>query len=127
MRHLIAVALFALLGLPVHGAIVEIKFDGKGRFEHAGSIPAGKFVEVCGKIAAGSKVGWSFETGAPVDFNIHYHVGEKVEYPEKVAGIDRRQGTLAASATQDYCWMWKSAAPGPVNLKVELRRAGSSP
>ena len=124
---MIAAVFLSLLGLPVYAAIVDIKFDDKGRFEHSGSIPAGKFVEVCGTIVAGSKIGWSFEAAVPVDFNIHYHVGEKVEYPEKVAGIDKRRGMLTASSTQDYCWMWKSTAPGPVQLKLELRRTASAP
>ena len=123
--HQILAVSCLLFPISVAAAIVEIRFDEKGHFQHAGAIPPGKFVEVCGKIAAGSKVGWSFETEGAVDFNIHYHVGQKVEFPEKIAGIERKAGTLDASSTQDYCWMWKSAAPQPLKLKVELRRMPS--
>ena len=48
----------------------------------------GKFVEICGKLPSGARVGWSFEAQEALDFNIHYHVGDKVEFTLVQAGKD---------------------------------------
>ena len=101
-------------------AVVDIAFDAQGRFAHAATIPPGKFVEICGRLPSGARVGWSFEAQEALDFNIHFHVGDKVEFPEKRAGVDRLSGVLETRSPQDYCWMWNSGAQSPVALRVEL-------
>src|SRR5512147_1103703 len=49
----------------------------------AHSIPPRKIAEECFKLPAGKAIGYAFESSAPVDFNIHYHVGKDVVYPVK--------------------------------------------
>jgi hypothetical protein len=51
------------------GHVVDIAWAADGRFTHKAQVAAGRFVEVCGRLAAGDGARWSFTTGAPVDFN----------------------------------------------------------
>lgn len=102
--------------------IVDIAWAMDGRFTHQAQIAAGKFVEVCGKLPSGQGVRWSFTTGAPVDFNIHYHVGKEAVFPAKQAQISSGRDTLNAIVAQDYCWMWTNKGNAPVSLTIDLAR-----
>ena len=102
--------------------IVDIAWAPDGRFAHKAQIAAGKFVEVCGKLAVGDGVRWSFTTGAPVDFNIHYHVGKEAVFPAKQAQVAAGRDTLNVTVAQEYCWMWTNKGSAPVRLMVDLAR-----
>ncbi len=104
------------------GPIVDIAWSPDGRFAHKAQIAAGKFVEVCGKLAAGDGVRWSFTAGAPVDFNIHHHVGKEAVFPVKQAQVAAGRDTLIVAVAQDYCWMWTNKGTAPASLTVELAR-----
>ena len=118
-------AVLTALLWPVCGAsahIVDIAWAADGRFIHKTRIAAGKFVEICGKVSAGETVRWSFNAEAPLDFNIHYHVGKDAIYPTKRTQVSVGQDVLAATVAQDYCWMWTNKTTFPVSLNVELGR-----
>jgi hypothetical protein len=102
--------------------IVDIAWSPEGRFEHRFAVAPGKFAEACGKLARGQSVRWRFEGAAPSNFNIHYHVGEKVEYPVRQDAVARAEGTLTAPLDQEFCWMWSNKGGGPLNLQVQLSR-----
>jgi hypothetical protein len=102
--------------------IVDIVWAPGERFAHQSQIAPGKFVEVCGKLAAADSVRWSFTAAAPVDFNIHYHVGKEAVFPAKKAQVAAARDTLNVTVAQDYCWMWTNKGSAPVELKVELAR-----
>lgn len=102
--------------------IVDIDWQPDGRFAHKAQIAPGKFVEVCGKLAMGEGVRWSFATAAPVDFNIHYHVGKEAVFPAKQAQVSSGRDTLNVAVAQDYCWMWTNKGSAPVGLTVDLAR-----
>lgn len=102
--------------------IVDIAWPPDGRFAHKAQIAAGKFVEVCGKLAVGEGVRWSFTGSAPVDFNIHYHVGKEAVFPARQAQISSGRDTLNVAVAQDYCWMWTNKGSAPVSLAVDLAR-----
>jgi hypothetical protein len=102
--------------------IVDIAWSPDGRFAHKAQIAAGKFVEVCGKLAVGEGVRWNFAAGAPVDFNIHYHVGKEAVFPAKQEQVSNGRDTLNVTVAQDYCWMWTNKGSAPVSLTVDLAR-----
>jgi hypothetical protein len=105
-----------------HAGVVEIQWDSQGRFNHRAEVPAGKMVEICGAIAPGSDVRWQFEASAPLDFNIHYHRGEVVVYPVKLAQRSQAKGRLRVQAREDHCWMWRHKGSAPAALTVQLSR-----
>jgi hypothetical protein len=112
-----------LAGLPhAQAEIVDIRWAADGAFAHEAKIAPGKFVELCGKLPAGAKVRWHFEAGAPMDFNVHYHLGEKVVYPFKMNAVAAAQDVLETKLAQDYCWMWTYKGSSAATLSVRLSR-----
>jgi hypothetical protein len=102
--------------------IVDIAWTPEGRFAHTALIAAGKFFEICGKLAAGDKVRWVFTTGAPVDFNIHHHVGKEAVFHAKQAQVSSGGETLRITVAEDYCWMWTNKGKEGIRIQVELAR-----
>lgn len=124
MRPVASLFLFLAMALPASAAspVVDIAFDAAGRFAHSGVVAPGKFIEICGRFKGGQVVEWKFRAPAPTDFNIHYHVGKDVEYPEKRSGIAESNGRFTAPVDQDYCWMWKNTGQADVRIEAELLR-----
>ncbi len=126
MKHIRACS--ALLAATLAGTafaaahIVNIAWAPEGRFAHKAQVAAGKFVEVCGTLASGDAVRWSYEASAPMDFNIHYHVGKEAVFPAKQAQVSAGRDTLKVTVAQDYCWMWTNKGTAPVSVVVELQR-----
>ena len=121
MRHTPFIAAALLAALPqARGDVVDIRWSADAGFTHKAAVAAGKFVEVCGKLAAGQNVRWRFEATAPVDFNVHYHLGKDVEYPAKLSAVTTGEDTLQVMVGQDYCWMWSNKSSVPAMLSVNL-------
>lgn len=120
-----AALLFTLtLPLAASADIVDIKWTGD-TFSHKASIAPKKFLEVCGKLKKGDGVAWQFKGTAPTDFNIHYHIGKDVSYPENRKEIAGADGLLSVSLNQDYCWMWSNRSAQPVDIEINLKQANS--
>ena len=117
--------LAAALLAAVSGAraeIVDIRWSGDGRFMHRGTLAAGKFVEVCGMLPARTEVRWGFESGASLDFNVHYHVGKEVVFPSMLTAVAAARDILVTEIEQHYCWKWSNKSAAPVALAVNLLR-----
>ena len=102
--------------------LVPVSWDSSGRFAHQGRVEPGKFVEVCEKLPQRTKVAWSFKATAPLDFNIHYHEGKDVKFPEKKSAISRYDGLLDVTVEQDFCWMWTNKGRTTAALDLSLTR-----
>jgi hypothetical protein len=100
--------------------IVDLRWDANGRFTHQAEVPAGKFVEVCGALKPGQKITWSFQGGAAMNFNIHYHLGKETVYPVKLAGVRDAAQTLNVQVEQVHCWMWTNKSPAAAGLTLSL-------
>jgi len=101
--------------------IVDLKWKD-GAFSHKSSIAPKKFLEVCGKLSKGENIGWRFNGSAPADFNIHYHVGNDVVYPEQRKGVANAESTLVVPLDQDFCWMWSNRGATPIEIELNLSR-----
>ena len=123
MPHSLFIAMFVLVAAAsAHAEVVDIRWSADGRFTHQGTIAAGKFVELCGKLPAGLKVRWDFDASTPVDFNLHYHLGKEVVFPNKLSAVANAKDTLDTKIEQDYCWMWSNKSAAPATLSVTLQR-----
>jgi hypothetical protein len=107
---------------PASAEIVALAWNGNGQFSREFRVPPAKFVELCDKLPAGTKVEWSFEAQGPMNFNVHYHQGKQVHFPAKQDQVSRAEGMLEASTAQDYCWMWTNKGTSDVALTVRLQR-----
>ena len=116
-------ALVLALAMPLAAAaeIVEIKWLDGG-FSQKSTIAPKKFLEVCGKLKLQETVQWQFQGSAPSDFNIHYHVGRDVSYPEQRKGIASASGLLSVPLDQDYCWMWSNRSTETITVELSLKR-----
>ncbi len=122
-RKAFAWALAAALGSATASSpLIDIQWTRQGSFEHESLLMPKAFVELCGKLTAGSAVAWRFDASGPVDFNIHYHQGKEVVYPERSAARSNGIGVLDAAVPQTYCWMWVNKGAEPVSMKAKLAR-----
>ncbi|HEX5683152.1 MAG TPA: hypothetical protein VFY73_03865 [Ideonella sp.] len=102
--------------------LVSINWSPEGRFVHETTLLASRFIEVCGQLAAGSRIDWAFEAAAPLNFNIHFHEGKQVRFPAKRDQVTKADGTLRAEVAQDYCWMWTNKTAADAQMKLTLKR-----
>ena len=122
-RHLrLAVLFAAVIAIDARAELVEIAWDKAGRFETTLGVAPGKFAEVCGKLAQGQSVAWSFKGDRPLNFNIHYHEGKQVVFAAQQDAAVDAQGKLDVSLSQDYCWMWANKANTLVRLQLVLQK-----
>lgn len=106
----------------VRAEMIDIVWDGAGRFSHSLRLPPGKFVELCQKLPAGASVQWSYEAQGPLNFNVHYHEGKQVHTPARQDGAARGEGVLKAAVAQDYCWMWTNKSASEASLTLRLKK-----
>lgn len=104
------------------GELIDIAWSPDGSFGCDVRIAPGKFVEVCGRLSAGATVAWHFESGARLDFNVHFHEGKDVRYPARQSKVAKATGTLDAPVGQDYCWMWTNPTAGEAPLAFSLQK-----
>ena len=124
MIHRISVArsLAILCSTAARADIIDIAWNEQGRFERRVSVAPGKFAEVCGKLSRADSVAWRFEASGPLNFNIHYHEGKDVRYPERRDALAGASGRLQVVLDQDYCWMWTNKSGQAVDLNLLLTR-----
>ena len=126
MNHSLVTSTLLLAALlPAHAAsaeVIDIQWSGEGRFVHETGVAPGEFVELCGKLPAGLKVRWKFASDTRLDFNVHYHLGEKVMYASRLNAVAKARHTLNARTERDYCWMWSNKSTQPASLVVTLQR-----
>ena len=121
-RISVALSLAILCSTAARADIIDIAWNEQGRFERRVSVAPGKFAEVCGKLARADSVAWRFEASGPLNFNIHYHEGKDVRYPERRDALAGASGRLQVVLDQDYCWMWTNKSGQAVDLKLLLTR-----
>ena len=79
-------------------------------------IEAGKAEEICMPLKHGQGFDFRFQSDAPVDFNVHYHVGKKVVMPIDARRVSRQTGRFVAKAAREYCLMWTAPAGQPAGV-----------
>lgn len=121
-RISVALSLAILCSTAARADIIDIAWNEQGRFERRVSVAPGKFAEACGKLARADSVAWRFEASGPLNFNIHYHEGKDVRYPERRDALAGASGRLQVALDQDYCWMWTNKSGQAVDLNLLLTR-----
>ena len=86
----------------------------------ATTLAPGQSHESCATLAKDGTRNYHWKSDAPVDFNIHYHDGDKVVMPVERKGMRGDGGTFKAKVPQDYCWMWTARdKPAKVSGSVD--------
>jgi hypothetical protein len=87
-------------------------------FRH--EIAPGKIVEECRALGAGQVVRYRFKVSAVVDFNVHFHRGDAVEYPVKKDGVTEEASSFVAPSVEEFCWMWSNRNTSLVVVQGEI-------
>lgn len=121
MRKVIIAIVCAVFASSASAELIEIKLAPGEAVEKRLTVAPGKFAELCSALQRGQAVAWQFRADAAMDFNIHYHVDKRVEYPEQRKNIKDASGRLVIEVDQGYCWMWTNRSLTPVVVDVMLR------
>ena len=113
MKRLIpALAAFAALAAAAADAPAPRPFEVK--------LQPGETHEECLHLDRGAKRSYYWHADGPVDFNVHYHRGDRPIYPLKRDGMRGDGGSFVAKVGQEYCWMWTARDRG-VRLEGEIK------
>lgn len=103
--------------LPLAAPAAPMHDGGRAR-DFAHDLKPGGIAEECLRLEAGRSRSFTWSADGPVDFNIHFHQGDKVSYPVKANGRRKGGGRFTASAGEDYCWMWSAREAARVTGKL---------
>ena len=112
---------YCTLTLPAAAELVEVRLK---RGEPVGkrlAVAPGELAELCAALQRGARVSWNFRADSAMDFNIHYHIESRVEYPEKREAVSTASGRLAVDVDQGYCWTWTNRSNAPISVDVTLQ------
>lgn len=113
------------LSTAAHAELIDVKWNAAGKFERTQSIAPGKFMEICESLAKGAAVAWQFEASAALNFNVHFHQGKEVAFPEKQDSVSELKGMLVAQSNEDYCWMWTNKGDVSSSIRLLLAKAAA--
>jgi len=86
---------------------------------------AGQTHETCMKISSKENLSYQFSSTQQVDFDIHYHDGEKVQYSLPITALKFAKSTFSPKSSRPYCLMWNNKNARAVLLtfenKIQLR------
>ena len=114
MRPFAPALALTLLAATNLAAAADPKGDGGAARPFVHSLKPGGIAEECLRLEAGRSRRFDWTADGPVDFNIHFHQGDKVSYPVKVNGQRKASGRFTAPSGEDYCWMWSAKAHAKV-------------
>ena len=77
--------------------------------------------EICPEMDAGQSLKFEFESDHQVEFNLHYHEGEKVTYPIEPQKLSSITKTFKAPIKQTYCLMWKGLNEEASKIKINYQ------
>jgi hypothetical protein len=75
------------------------------------------FHELCIELTPRQRIAYEFRTSASVDFNIHFHTGDKVDYPLLRKGLRSLASSFTPTRPDHYCLMWENKTAKPVRLE----------
>jgi hypothetical protein len=113
MKHVCFVTLL-WLSTAVHAEPIQLE------------IAAGKVGEVCMPLRAGDTLAWEFTASAPVDFNLHDHVGKKVSMPVRRNAVAQDRAQHKVPRKNDWCLMWTAPAAQGVTVTGAWRVIGAA-
>lgn len=77
--------------------------------------------EICPEMETGQTLSFDFKSNHEVEFNLHYHEGEKVTYPIEPHKVTTLEQSYTAPMKQTYCLMWKGLDAEPSKIKVNYQ------
>jgi hypothetical protein len=116
-----------LLVALVHAAAAEPPGTLLQHLEREVELDAGKLEEPCFAMLLGDRLEFVFNSGEPLDFNLHYHQEDAIFFPVEKKNVRAHQGEYIASGSRQYCLMWtnRGDATATLNYRYQLYRMGT--
>lgn len=125
LKYLVSITCAAVLSIgPGRAAALENAAPGLPIKREV--IKPGAVHEECFRLEAGDRVDYQFESSKALSFNLHYHEGDKVLEPVKLANALYGSNNYRAVVAQAYCLMWANPGKTDVKLQYGLRIQGQS-
>ena len=98
--HRLAAPVAAVIAIDAHAELVEIAWEEAGRLQTTVTVAPGKFAEVCGKLAQGQSIAWSFKGERPMNFNIRHHEASRSCFRRRRTLLSMRRGGLMSACAR---------------------------
>jgi hypothetical protein len=82
-------------------------------------LPGKEFHEECLELAARQRLAYAFRASRALQFNIHYHAGDKTLYAVR-KNSRRAHAAYVPHAARGYCLMWTNPRAAAVELEYSL-------
>jgi len=89
-------------------------------------LPGKEFHEECLELAARQRLAYTFRASRALQFNIHYHAGDKTVYPVR-KNARHSHSAYVPHAARGYCLMWTNPRATAVQLEYSITVAPANP
>jgi hypothetical protein len=79
-----------------------------------------EFRELCVALADEQTIKVEFQSGQPVDYDIHYHDGFTIRFPVRLTDVTIHTGQFAAKSDRAYCLMWFNRSLKDTSLRYRV-------
>jgi hypothetical protein len=79
-----------------------------------------EFRELCVALADDQKIDVEFQSGEPIEYDIHYHDGFTVRFPVKLTGVTTHSDQFVAESDRAYCLMWFNGGLKETSLRYRV-------
>jgi hypothetical protein len=79
-----------------------------------------EFRELCVALADKQKIEIEFQSGQPVEYDIHYHDGFTIRYPVRLTDVKTHADHFVAKSKRAYCLMWFNRGLEETSLKYRV-------
>lgn len=76
----------------------------------------GMFHEECFVMQPGEHLLYHFSSDLPLNFDLHYHIGENILYPVKLENLQTLTRIFKAANKQEYCLLWQNTSTQRASL-----------
>lgn len=83
-------------------------------------LPVKQVHEECLDMQAGQSLHYRFESSADLEFNLHFHHGNNVTYPDK-GKYSNYSNSYVADQANTFCLMWENTGAAPAKLQSAFR------
>jgi hypothetical protein len=79
-----------------------------------------EFRELCLGLSGNQKISVEFQSGEPVEYDIHYHDGFTIRFPVKLTDVTKHTHQHVADSDRAYCLMWFNRGLKETSLRYKV-------
>ena len=79
-----------------------------------------EFRELCVALSDGQKIKVEFQSGQPVEYDMHYHDGFIIRFPVKLTDVTKYSDQFVAKSDRAYCLMWVNRGLKETSMRYRI-------